>query len=100
MNLQFFPTVDPFGGSRLRAQPLVDVLGNTITNYYNTVQTSTYEYYGLLSANEWVATDRLDAETDQNFTSWAQFYGPHADNNDYFTTTVFILQTPIHTLCC
>ena len=42
--------------------------------------------YGAVAASEWVATDRLSAVTGQNFTSWAEFFGPHEYNSDLFTT--------------
>jgi hypothetical protein len=29
----------------------------------------------------------LDADTGMNFTSWGQYFGPHPDNGDFFTTT-------------
>ncbi|MCJ1473175.1 hypothetical protein MMC13_001826 [Lambiella insularis] len=82
---QFFPTVDPFGGSRLRAQPKADILGNTFTNYYSPALNETF--YDALSASDWVATDRINANTNQNFTSWGEFFGPHLYNGDNFTTT-------------
>ena len=84
---EFFPTIDPFGGSRLRAQATVDALGNTFTNYYdNTDPPHMDPPYEVLSASDWTATDRLNAATGQNFTSFSEFFGPHADHGDLFTT--------------
>ena len=83
---QFFPQTDPFGGSRLRAHPTADVLGDTFTSYFEANKAPNSSVYDGLAASEWVATDRLDAETGQNFTSWAQFFGPHQYNGDLFTT--------------
>jgi hypothetical protein len=84
---QFFPNIEPFAGSRMRAHPSADVMGETITDYWNTLNDTESDYY-ILSANEWVATDRLNANTGQNFTSWAEFFGPHLYDGDNFTTTV------------
>jgi hypothetical protein len=84
---QFFPNIDPFGGSRLRAHPMVDLMGETITGYWNTLSTVD-EDYSFLAANEFVATDRINAKTDKNFTSWPEFFGPNAFDGDNFTTTV------------
>ncbi|GAB7350679.1 hypothetical protein MBLNU459_g1242t1 [Dothideomycetes sp. NU459] len=81
---QFFPTVHPFAGSRLRAQPMADILGSTTTGFWNEQPDDGYYYYGL-SQDEWVATDRIDAQTGDNFSSWAEFYGPETYNNDNFT---------------
>ena len=82
----FFPSNDTFRGSRLRAHPQADVLGNTFTTYFSTNQSPNSSVYDALAASEWVATDRLNAETDQNFTSWGEFFGPHYFNGDTFTT--------------
>ena len=37
-------------------------------------------------SNVWVAADRLDADTNRNFSSWAQYFGPHEFNGDFFST--------------
>ena len=84
---QFFPSIDPFRGSRLRAHPTADVLGNTFTAYYKTLSTHDASYK-FISASDWTATDRINADTGENFTSWGEFYGPHMYNGDSFTTTV------------
>ena len=84
---QFFPAIEPFGGSRMRAHPTADVLGTTFTDHYDT-QPLNETFYDELSANEWVITDRLNADTDQNFTSWGEFFGPHEYNGDSFTSIV------------
>lgn len=83
---QFFPNIDPFAGSRMRAHDSADVMGNTMTNYWNNLNDTDDNYY-ILAANEWVATDRLNANTNQNFTTWAEFFGPHLYDGDNFTTT-------------
>ena len=82
----FFPSNDTFRGSRLRAHPTADIIGNTFTTYYQTNQSPNSSVYDALSVSDWVATDRLNAETGQNFTSWGEFFGPHEYNRDTFTT--------------
>lgn len=84
---QFFPLIDPFGGSRLRAHTTADVLGNTFTNYYENHPMDESVYYWM-TARDWVATSRLNADTGRNFTSWGEFFGPHMYDGGYFTTTV------------
>ncbi len=84
---QFFPAIEPFGGSRMRAQPTADVLGTTFTDYYDT-QNMNETFYEELSTSEWVVTDRLNADTEQNFTSWGEFFGPHEYNGDSFSSVV------------
>jgi hypothetical protein len=54
--------------------------------------------YYWMTAKDWVATSRLNAHTDQNFTSWGEFFGPHMFNGDYFTTTVWPPIIPLHSL--
>lgn len=74
----------------MRAHATADVLGNTFTNYYSPSLNETY--YDALSASDWVATDRINTNTNQNFTSWGEFFGPHMYNGDNFTTTVCTLK--------
>ena len=81
---QFFPTMDPYSGSRFRSHQLADVLGTTITQYWNTLELNDEDYY-FLSTDEWLATDRLDATTGQNFTSWPAEFGPFTDDGDFFS---------------
>lgn len=82
---QFFPSIDPFNGARLRANDFGDALGNTFTTYYDTQQTNV-SFYDALSADVWVASVYLNAATGANFTSWPEFFGPHPDHGDVFTT--------------
>ena len=82
----FFPSRDTFRGSRLRAHATADVIGNTFTSYYATGKAVNSSEYDALSVSDFVSTDRLNAETDQNFTSWGEFFGPHEYNGDLFTT--------------
>ncbi|KAI4192629.1 MAG: hypothetical protein LQ346_004227 [Caloplaca aetnensis] len=89
---QFFPSIDPFGAARLRADEYADALGTTFTQYYDTHTQAelddpngNFDYLSL-SANVWVATDYLNAETGRNFSSWPEYFGPHAQRGDLFTT--------------
>ena len=97
---QFFPTIDPFGAGRLRAVKTADELGNTFTQYYDTHLQSDMQDpdYLTLSANAWVATDYLNAGTGRNFSSWPEYFGPHAAHGDLFTTVQRDnLSSPIYT---
>ena len=82
---QFFPSIDPFNGARLRANDFGDSLGTTFTTYYTTQQLNE-SFYEALSADVWVAPVYLNAATGANFTSWPEFFGPHPDRGDLFTT--------------
>ena len=82
----FFPSNDTFRGSRLRAHPTADIIGNTFTKSYTIDRSANSSTYDALSASDFVSTDRLNAETGQNFTSWGEFFGPHEFNGDSFTT--------------
>ncbi|KAK5257307.1 hypothetical protein LTR16_001024 [Cryomyces antarcticus] len=82
---RFFPSNEPYGGSRLRAHAAADALGNTVTQYWDNLDDQNYYYYQL-TIDEWVATDRLNAATGSNFSSWSEFYGPHRAGEDNFTT--------------
>ncbi|KAI0441351.1 hypothetical protein F4803DRAFT_552238 [Xylaria telfairii] len=83
---RFFPNIEPFGGSRLRATRSTNIMGETITDYFNQLA-ATDPDHSVLSTVEWVATTRVDAETDSNFTSWSQFFGPILSSDDVFTKT-------------
>lgn len=93
---RFFPNIDPYGASRMRAHHAADVMGDSLTNYYAGLSTSSPDYEAL-AADEWIATPRINAETDVNFTSWAEFYGSYEYNGDNFTTKVspLMLMTPL-----
>ncbi|KAH0559692.1 hypothetical protein GP486_003789 [Trichoglossum hirsutum] len=83
---QFFPNIDPFVGSRMRAHPSANVMGKTMTGYWDSLNDTDDDYY-FLAANAWVATDRINANTGRNFSSWAEFFGPNLYNGDNFTNT-------------
>ena len=86
---KFFPSIDPYGGRRLRAHETANVLGNVFTDYYNTyVKVLNQSFNDYFTTNVWVAPVFLDVATGQNFTSWAEYFGPHEDRLDYFTTIV------------
>lgn len=82
---RFFPNIDPYGASRMRAHHAADVMGSYLTAYYAGLSTQDPDYE-VLAADEWIALPRINAETDTNFTSWTEFYGPYENNRDTFTT--------------
>lgn len=82
---QFFPSIDALNAGRLRANGFADAIGNTFTTYYNTQQMNE-SFYDALSTDVWVAPVYLNAATGANFTSWPEFFGPHPDHGDLFTT--------------
>jgi hypothetical protein len=84
---RFFPNVEPFAGSQMRAHHPTDVMGRTLTNYFDGLPTTDPDYEALI-ADEWVSSTRLNADTDANFTSWAEYYGPRVGSNDQFTAIV------------
>ncbi|KAI9641314.1 hypothetical protein NHQ30_010116 [Ciborinia camelliae] len=83
---QFFPNIDPFVGSRMRAHSSADVLGKTLTPYWDSLAEDDETKYAL-AADEWVVTDRINADTNHNFTNWGEFFGPNLYNGDNFTNT-------------
>jgi len=83
----FFPNIEPFGGSRMRAHADADILGNVITDYFNGLDKSSEEFQAITSF-EWAATGRIDADTNATFTTWKEFFGPHTHDGDNFTTVV------------
>ncbi|KAF8862096.1 hypothetical protein BDZ45DRAFT_224480 [Acephala macrosclerotiorum] len=83
---RFFPNINPFQGSRLRAHPAADAMGTAITSYFETFNSTSSTYEDLIT-NEWVAITKINADTNQLFTSWAEEFGPHSFDGDNFTTT-------------
>ncbi|MCJ1413980.1 hypothetical protein MMC32_000305 [Xylographa parallela] len=84
---QFFPSIDPFAGSRARAHPTADTIGNSYTSFYNTyVNTFNATYLDYFVSNPWPAPIYLDAATGENFTTWPEYFGPTQDRLDFFTT--------------
>lgn len=83
---QFFPEIDPFGGSRRRSHALGNVLGSATTKYWDSLPVNGPDYEFLLS-DEWVITPRINAATGKNFTSWEEYAGPVLANGDAFSLT-------------
>ncbi|KAI9654678.1 MAG: hypothetical protein M1821_005885 [Bathelium mastoideum] len=84
--MQFFPQFEPFAGSRRRSHMLGNVLGDALTPWWDSLSeddklNADVQY----ASNEWIVTDRLNAETGQNFSSWPQYYGPRQYNGDNFS---------------
>lgn len=84
---QFFPNIDPFAGSRMRAHSSADVLGKTLTPYWDGLAENDETKY-VLAADEWVITNRINADTNRNFTNWQEFFGPNQYSGDNFTKIV------------
>ncbi|KAF2801731.1 uncharacterized protein BDZ99DRAFT_402885 [Mytilinidion resinicola] len=85
---QFFPKNDPFAGSRRRSHELANIIGGATTGYWDSLSDDDDEFEkDSLAANEWVVTDRLNAETKQVFTSWAEYFGPLSIQDDEFSLT-------------
>ncbi|KAJ5613700.1 hypothetical protein N7528_007354 [Penicillium herquei] len=81
----FFPSIDPFSGSRRRVHPMADALGSTITPYWENLTSFGDSYYYLLS-DEWMIADRLDSITGQKYSSWDDYYlSRNTYNGDNFT---------------
>lgn len=72
-----FPGIDPFAGSRRRSHDMANILGSTKTAHFLNA-----------TADEWVVVNRLNAKTNENFTSWAEYAGPQHENGDTFSLVV------------
>lgn len=87
---RFFPDNDAYRGSRRRSFEMANALGRATTEYWDRLEPGTDDYdnyYELLAADEWVITDRLNADTGANFTSWEEYYGPRTTHGDSFSLT-------------
>jgi hypothetical protein len=94
---QLFPSLDPYGASQFRANEAFDLVGQFMTEY---LKDTTYEEavkdfetngensntgYGLLWQSIFNYRLPLTVEN-KNFTSWADYFGPHNINGDNFTS--------------
>lgn len=68
----FFPTLDAYAASTTRKHDLGDILGAAYSKAFH--ERSIDDAY---ASNEWVVTNRLDANSNTAFSSW----------NDYYDTT-------------
>ncbi|OJI98794.1 hypothetical protein ASPVEDRAFT_147979 [Aspergillus versicolor CBS 583.65] len=69
----FFPTIEPFAGSRRRAHRMADVLGDSFTSFWDDLPPNRTQERRFLSTNEWVIQNRLDRETGDEFVSWEDY---------------------------
>lgn len=84
----------------MRAHASADVLGKILTPYWDDLAENDETKY-VLAADEWVVTNRINANTNRNFTNWQEFLGPNQYNGDNFTNIVGFLHSrllPLDTL--
>ncbi|KAL9092358.1 MAG: hypothetical protein Q9159_000866 [Coniocarpon cinnabarinum] len=82
---QFFPNIEPFAGSRMRAHPMEDALGNTLTQFGVGIRQSNTSWYEAYLDDPFAITSYKDTATGRDFTSWSEFFGPLPDHGDLFT---------------
>ena len=70
----------------MRAHSTADAIGQTFTSYFDDLS-SDDDYYDDFVASEWVVTDRINAQTGRNFSSWAEYFGPRRLDDSLFTLT-------------
>ncbi|KAI4749508.1 hypothetical protein E4T50_00243 [Aureobasidium sp. EXF-12298] len=77
---QLFPSIEPYGASRVRAHETIDELGKLLSTPVNDS-----DYHMLF----WNYHTELDSDN-RPFSSWKQKYGPHPQGpgNDTFTSLV------------
>lgn len=81
---QLFPSIDPYGASRLRAHETIDWLGRLHSAPINQSDTNSPK---RVEEVFWSYRTDLDSN-DKHFSSWEQKYGPHPQGpgNDTFTS--------------
>lgn len=85
---QLFPTIEPFGGSRFRAIPALNVIGAVFTasGVYNASYNSQFQTQSSLDMNL------------QQFPNWDAEFGPNKYHGDNFTSLLrYNLSDPIQT---
>ena len=93
---QLFPNMVPYGTSNFRAFDLFNDIGQTVTEAYEGVG-----YSPALANTNFGSIFNTDDELDkmnEEFDSWADFYGPVKAHGDTFTSLVrYNLSNPIST---
>lgn len=69
----FFPSLDPNDASHMRKHDLANVLGSAYTYAWDKAQLDT-----SYAANEWVVSNRIDADTNSTFSSWREYFDNEA----------------------
>lgn len=85
---QLFPSIEPFGGSRFRATPAVDFMGQAFTTFgeYDTSFSTSYQ------------TQAQVDEAGEDFPSWSAMFGPESIYGDEFTPILrYNLSDPVST---
>ncbi|KAF2636218.1 hypothetical protein P280DRAFT_473346 [Massarina eburnea CBS 473.64] len=83
-----FPDLLPFAGSRRRSFPMGNTIGSATTDFWELLDEDDEderEFKYQLAADEWVITNRINAATGKNFTSWREYQEGPTDHNDKFT---------------
>lgn len=86
----FFPDLSPFAGSRRRITALANALGSVTTDFWDALDESDEDQLAFkleMGAFEWLITNRINAATGKNFTSWAEYATVVNDNGDTFSQT-------------
>jgi hypothetical protein len=95
----FFPDVVPSGGSRRRITPLASVLGKATTEFWGSLNETDPDELAFkqeMGAYDWLITNRLNAATGKNFSSWDDYARAASDDKDKFSQTEqYDLSNPI-----
>ncbi|CAG8972123.1 hypothetical protein HYALB_00008128 [Hymenoscyphus albidus] len=93
----FFPNIDPYVGSRMRAHPAAYVMGKSINDIFvdiingpdpsttaddETTDEDAITLKEILYADEFVSSERINANTGKLFSNWDAFFGPNATTLD------------------
>lgn len=84
---QFFPSIEAFAGSNMRENSLGNLMGSIITAYYDLQDDSSHAHQQA-SADEWIATTRINAATGHNFTDWKELFAGSLDPIDLLSATI------------
>ena len=86
----FFPDLLPFGGSQRRITPLANALGSATTKFWESLDESDPDELELkyeLGADNWLITNRINAGTGKNFSSWEEYATAVNVDGDTFSKT-------------
>jgi hypothetical protein len=82
---RFFFNNKPYTGSRIRSHELANTLGNTYSEWWDSLEVggegALNPLYTAMASSEWVVTNRINEASGKNFTNWNEYSGPTVEHS-------------------
>jgi hypothetical protein len=77
---RFFFNNKPYTGSRIRSHELANTLGNTYSEWWDSLAVDD-PLYKPMSSSEWIVTNRINEATGKTFSNWNEYSGPTVEHS-------------------